>query len=384
MALGSVATTTAGYGTGFPGPPQAVATDNPNSGNTGGTNGLYLYTFLITLMVLLSVASLIIVRSCILRRRFRRQVQLAIDGGGPFALPPHLRIPGSAEGGIPVVLTGRHGPGRRRKEKVVLGAKPVMSEIWMEKQTDEDEDVSGEKRPHSAMIQPISTTVVRPTLPDPAPPANGPPTTPPTASPFILTRETAQEYFGVDMRSFREVVNDNWRNTRENLQSFGRTLAPRPRPSALLLASLQGSRTPVSRRTNSNSNTPNRRSGIVTPQEDDALEKRLAVGFLIAMPDARRPTYHSTAQTDQHPGAFKIDLAQSSPTSDTFPYSPEELERGKMKALGIAGENGSVGGFETDDGELPPVVFGIVDVDWTGQKVPPSMAAKPQSGTGGR
>lgn len=380
MALGSPATTTAEYGTGFP--PQATATDASNSGNTGGTNGLYLYTFLITLMVLLSVASLIIVRSCILRRRFRRQMQLAIEGGGGFVIPPHLRMPGAAEGGIPIILAGRHGGGRRRKEKVALGAKPVMSEVWMEKEMDGGEEVSGEKWMHSAMIQPISTTLVRPTLPDPTIPTNTPSTTPATASPFILTRESAQEYFGVDMRSFREVVSDNWQNTRSNLQSIGRTLAPRPRPSSLILASLQGSR-PVSQRMNSNSGSPTRQSGIVTPQDDD-MEKRLAVGFLIAMPDARRPTYNSTTQSDQHLGAFKVDLEQSSPTSDSFPYSAEELERGKMKALGIAGgENGSVGGFETHDGELPPVVFGIVDVDWTGRKVPSSVAARPQSGTGG-
>ncbi|KIO20229.1 hypothetical protein M407DRAFT_139912 [Tulasnella calospora MUT 4182] len=177
MALGSPATTTAEYGTGFP--PQATATDASNSGNTGGTNvrsfvtplarvhhanvssygcekthqGLYLYTFLITLMVLLSVASLIIVRSCILRRRFRRQMQLAIEGGGGFVIPPHLRMPGAAEGGIPIILAGRHGGGRRRKEKVALGAKPVMSEVWMEKEMDGGEEVSGEKWMHSAMIQ---------------------------------------------------------------------------------------------------------------------------------------------------------------------------------------------------------------------------------------
>ncbi|KAG9041993.1 hypothetical protein FS837_011496 [Tulasnella sp. UAMH 9824] len=331
-------------------------------------------------MVLLAVASLIIVRSCILRRRFRRHVQLAIEGGGGLVIPPYLRMPGSAEGGIPIVtMAGRHpAAGRRRKEKVVLGAKPVMAEVWMEKEMDEDDDASDEKWP--AMIQPISTTLVRPTLPDPTIPTNAPSTTPTTASPFLLTRETAQEYFGVDMRSFREVVHDNWRNTRSNLESIGRTLAPRPRPSSLILASMQGSR-PLSQRMNSNSGTPvNRQSGIVTPEEDD-MEKRLAVGFLIAMPDARRPTYNSTLQSDHQ--AFKVDLPQPSPTSDTFLYSPKELERGKMKALGIAGhDTGSVGGFETDDGELPPVVFGIVDVDWTGRKVPSSVV-KPQTGTGG-
>ncbi|KAG8947244.1 hypothetical protein FRC00_009215, partial [Tulasnella sp. 408] len=190
MALGSVATTTAGYGTGFP--PQAAATDASNSGNNGGTNGLYLYTFLITLMVLLAVASLIIVRSCILRRRFRRHVQLAIEGGSGLVIPPYLRMPGSAEGGIPIVtMAGRHpAAGRRRKEKVALGAKPVMAEVWMEKETDEDDEASVEKWP--ALIQPISTTLVRPTLPDPTIPTNAPSTTPASASPFVLTRETAQ------------------------------------------------------------------------------------------------------------------------------------------------------------------------------------------------
>lgn len=81
-------------------------------------------------------------------------MQLAIEGGGGFVLPPHLRVPGSGQGGIPLVLAGRHPGGRRRKDKVLLGAKPVMSEVWMDKETDdEDEEGSSEKRIHSAMVQ---------------------------------------------------------------------------------------------------------------------------------------------------------------------------------------------------------------------------------------
>ncbi|KAG8953967.1 hypothetical protein FRC04_000951 [Tulasnella sp. 424] len=306
-------------------------------------------------------------------------MQLAIEGGGGLVLPPQLRVPG--QGGIPLVLAGRHGGGRRRKDKVQLGAKPVMWEVWMDKETDEedeDEEGSSEKRVHSATVQPVSMTLVRPTLPDPTNPNSRRPT---SASPIMLTRETAQEYFGIDMRSFREVVHDNWRNTRSNLQSFSRTLAPRP--SSIVIPSPQRSR-PTSQRVNSNYGTPNRQSGVITPEEDDDMEKRLAVGFLIAMPDARRPTYNPATQSTQHLGVFKVDLDQPSPTSDTFPYSAEELERGKMKALEVGGdEDGFTGNFGIDDGELPPVVFGIVDVDWTGQKVPSSMAEKPQTGSGG-
>lgn len=71
---------------------------------------LYLYTFLITLLILFGVSCGIVVRSIVLRRRFRRQIQNAIDSG--MALPPR-------------VAASRAG---RRHQ---FGERPVMHEVWL-------------------------------------------------------------------------------------------------------------------------------------------------------------------------------------------------------------------------------------------------------------
>ncbi|KAG9012477.1 hypothetical protein FRB90_006667 [Tulasnella sp. 427] len=326
MALGSPSpSTTAG----------SSPTDTSNSTNTGGTNGLYLYTFLITLLVLLSVASLIIIRSCVLRRRFRRQMRAAIEGGGGFVLPPSF-AEGVTAGGIPVVLQGR-----RRKEKVVLGPKPVMWEVWMEKGKGEGEG--------DELGLPISTTLVRPALPDPLSPSATTPSSPPTGTspPFVLTRETAQEYFGIDVRSFREVVHDNWRHARGNLQ---RTLSP----------------TAVNPSTTPNGAGVNTPKEAVVVEEEEGEERRLAVGYLIAMPDAQRPSYAVVSQVEED-RQEKEELGF---------YSPEELHRGKMKALQ---DTPSTPAFTNEDGELPSLVFGVVDVEWTGRNVPQGI---PRTGSG--
>ncbi|KAI0029164.1 hypothetical protein K488DRAFT_89002 [Vararia minispora EC-137] len=62
--------------------PDVPFTPQPNPGQGNGTSSsLYLFTFLATLLLLLCVSSAIILRSFILRRRFRRRVEQAILSG---------------------------------------------------------------------------------------------------------------------------------------------------------------------------------------------------------------------------------------------------------------------------------------------------------------
>jgi len=57
----------------------------PSDANGGPSSSLYLFTFLATLFLLLFVSSAIILRSFILRRRFRRRIEEAILAG---VIPP--------------------------------------------------------------------------------------------------------------------------------------------------------------------------------------------------------------------------------------------------------------------------------------------------------
>ncbi|KZS87651.1 hypothetical protein SISNIDRAFT_553086 [Sistotremastrum niveocremeum HHB9708] len=81
------------------------STPAPSTGGTGSE--LYLFTFLTTLLLLLGVSCAIIVRSLVLRRRFRRRVQEAIANG--------IYVPG--------MMGGSH-----RRD---IGEKPTMWEAWI-------------------------------------------------------------------------------------------------------------------------------------------------------------------------------------------------------------------------------------------------------------
>lgn len=99
--------------------PSPTSTGSPSGGNNVSfrvhwhylplttCQGLYLYTFMITLLVLFGVSVGVIARSCVLRRRFRRQMAAAVDAG--VVLPPRLA-----------------------KNHVPLGEKPVLYEVWMD------------------------------------------------------------------------------------------------------------------------------------------------------------------------------------------------------------------------------------------------------------
>jgi len=67
--------------------PSPTQSGNNNNNNGGGpSSSLYLFTFLATLFLLLFVSSAIILRSFVLRRRFRRRIEEAILAG---VIAPH-------------------------------------------------------------------------------------------------------------------------------------------------------------------------------------------------------------------------------------------------------------------------------------------------------
>ena len=69
------------------------------------------FTFLAVLILLLIVSVAVIVRSLILRQRFRRSIEEALAAGIIFDYPPG------------------HRPGRFKKD---LGTKPVLTDAWIE------------------------------------------------------------------------------------------------------------------------------------------------------------------------------------------------------------------------------------------------------------
>ncbi|KZV62200.1 hypothetical protein PENSPDRAFT_758879 [Peniophora sp. CONT] len=127
--------------------------DNGNGGGGGGgtSSSLYLFTFLATLLLLLCVSSAIILRSFILRRRFRRHVEEAFYAGvwAGGDMPPGF--PGSA--------------GANKKNNV--GPRPVMFDAYVAKKAEHEKWDD---------VQPVSALAVLP----PAVPSN-------TSTPNLLT-----------------------------------------------------------------------------------------------------------------------------------------------------------------------------------------------------
>jgi len=105
----------------------------PPGGGGGTSNSLYLFTFLTTLLLLLAVSCGIVLRSFILRRRFRRRVEEAIAAG--VLRPEHLTALGSRSG-------------------TVLGDKPKMWEVWIRQ--DEKEAAQQDWKD----IMPVAATIV--------------------------------------------------------------------------------------------------------------------------------------------------------------------------------------------------------------------------------
>ncbi|KAH7910493.1 hypothetical protein BJ138DRAFT_1114047 [Hygrophoropsis aurantiaca] len=211
------------------------------SGNSGGGNGgtsstLYLFTFLATLFVLLLVSSAIILRSFILRRRFRRRVEEALANGLFLDLPPPP------------------GPPIR-----ALGEKPKLFDRWVVPATDgiARGQIIGDEKSNWAWetLMPVSAHMVKPpkssssnssTLSSstPAPGPSPPPSRLTRLLPFSFSRGRARS------------------------QSQPQTPSPPRIPSSPMLVP-------------SGPSSPTRTA--------TAAETRVAVSVLIAMPSPSRP-----------------------------------------------------------------------------------------------
>ncbi|GJJ12136.1 hypothetical protein Clacol_006377 [Clathrus columnatus] len=101
-------------------PPNPNTTNSNPGFNPTQSSTLYLFTFLATLLLLLAVSCAIVIRSFILRRRFRRRIEEAIAAG--------VLIPGTLDD------TALGGMGRSRRRD--FGEKPKMWEVWIDESSD--------------------------------------------------------------------------------------------------------------------------------------------------------------------------------------------------------------------------------------------------------
>ncbi|KAI0764131.1 hypothetical protein BC629DRAFT_1596811 [Irpex lacteus] len=97
------------------GQPAATSSDSGSSLLTSQTT-LYLYTFLVTLVVLFALTGGIIARSCMMRRRFRRRLEEAVRNG---------------------TVT----PSTSRRPKV--GEQPTLHDVWVKDVVEEDCSAEG-------------------------------------------------------------------------------------------------------------------------------------------------------------------------------------------------------------------------------------------------
>lgn len=67
--------------------PSASSTDSGGGSSSSQPSSLYLFTFLATLFLLLFVSAGIVLRSFVLRRRFRRRIEEALASGVPLTPP---------------------------------------------------------------------------------------------------------------------------------------------------------------------------------------------------------------------------------------------------------------------------------------------------------
>jgi len=133
--------------------PSPGPTSEPN-GPPGQSSSLYLFTFLATLLLLLAVSCAIVVRSFILRRRFRRRIEEAIAAG--------VLIPGSLDDGP--------GGGMGRNRRRDFGEKPKLWEVWVDengqihdpasKDSSSDHDHLGKGEGKWEEILPVSATIL--------------------------------------------------------------------------------------------------------------------------------------------------------------------------------------------------------------------------------
>ncbi|OCF31648.1 hypothetical protein I316_06653 [Kwoniella heveanensis BCC8398] len=154
------------------------------NGAPSGSTTLYLFTFLITILVLGLISSALLLRAYILRRRFHRRVEEALRAGRP--LPPDA----AAALGLGPRRTGLGARGKKEKKH---GLMPTMWESEMRRDTDaekwgneHEEDLEdgllekGESNWDD--LTPLSVLHFPPTLPPPPPEPIQLPPPPNTAS----------------------------------------------------------------------------------------------------------------------------------------------------------------------------------------------------------
>jgi len=144
-----------------------------------------------------------------------------------------------------------------------------------------------------------------------------------------MTREFVSEYFGVDLRSVRERIGDFYRNSVANGRLMVETIAQR---------------SPA---------TPATPASPATPESP----RKVAVGLVIAMPNASRPHYYP------HPPPAP---------SETDPEPTSPVLRGKRRATVDAGLDD-----EYEGEELPDIVFGLVETSWVPEPPLPPPAQTP-------
>ncbi|KAF8340555.1 uncharacterized protein EI90DRAFT_3117074 [Cantharellus anzutake] len=223
---------------------------NPSSSSTDGSqspasSSLYLFTFLTTLLLLLAVSCGIVLRSFILRRRFRRRVEAAIAAG--------------------VLLPEQVDALRRRAP--VIGEKPKLHEVRIDGGYKEDyEPSSSATRDEDwSNIMPVSAAII---------PGNKSQSRPNNPVPLVDPRATAASPRNTRSR-FR------WfRHSASHSPSILPMTAPPPPASSIPMA--DGTLTPPAQPT------------PAQPSSDDVLQ----LTVLIAMPNVnvrarRRESSHS-------------------------------------------------------------------------------------------
>lgn len=154
-----------------------------NNGNTGQNGTLYLFTFLITIIVLALISGALLFRAYYVRRRFQRRVEEAIRNGRP--LPTDAAI-----------ALGLMRPGRPGKKEKKLGPMPMIweTEMLIDKEKDEERDF-GRDRIGAASTWAGITPVSVVHYPDgPAPPLDDGPEFEPSSLPPDLFAPAPQRY----------------------------------------------------------------------------------------------------------------------------------------------------------------------------------------------
>lgn len=265
----------------------------PNGGGSPAGSELYLFTFLTTLLLLLGVSCAIIIRSLILRRRFRRRVQEAIANG--------VLVPGLITEPMPRPL----------------GEKPKMWNVWIGDpknqlaNSDPAANEDGESKSNGASpndladVLPVSATKLESLD---------------TTSPWIPS--------GLMPSHFRAQESNAHR-------AFFRRIIPRPPPLPTVQASdsaprleAQDQQAEASSQTSSaiapGSSGATPPSGSLTPDPSKSSPNTVQVSLLIAMPSASRSQYAAYVARSNSPPAGPVTTSPAAPTDAADAAPPTE------------------------------------------------------------